>query len=334
MKLLAGTSKGVFAVGESGEVVSVLPDRSVRDLASVGRRVLAGADTGIFASDDGGRTWQPRGLEGRTVWKILPGPDGLEPVYAGTQPAGVFHSEDGAESWQEMETFPRAPGAERWCVPVTPRQPGRARALVVDWTDRKRLWVGVEVGGVVSTDNGGATWRIDLPGGNPDIHMMVAHPARPGVLFASTGYGRLDGVAEMIEGNAGVFRSDDNGATWRYAWRGVTPRYARPMCIDPRPPHALTVASAPTAFSSYKDEGGARAMLYRTEDGGETWRSLGDREHSPSAANFHGLVPDPSAPGGVLVGTDTGEIWRVGDRGEWTRLAAGLPSVLSLLPLR
>jgi hypothetical protein len=333
MKLLAGTSKGVFAVGESHEFVSVLPERSVRDLAHAGGRVLAGADTGILASDDGGRTWQLSGLEGRTVWKILPGPDGGNPVYVGSQPAGVFHSEDGARSWQEMETFAQAPGADRWCVPVTPRQPGRARALVVDWANGKRLWVGVEVGGVVSTDNGGATWRIDLPGGNPDIHTMVAHPGKPGVLFASTGYGRLEGVAEMIEGNAGVFRSDDNGATWRYAWRGVTPRYARPMCIDPRPPYGLTVASAPTAFSSYKDEGGANAMLYRTEDGGETWRSLCDHEHSPSAANFHGLVPDPSAPGGVLIGTDTGEIWQVSDSAEWRRLAAGLPSVLSLLPL-
>ncbi len=166
-------------------------------------------------------------------------------------------------------------------MPVKPRQPGRARALVVDRVDPKRIWVGIEVGGVVSTDNGGATWRLDLPGNNPDIHMMAAHPGKPGVLFATTGYGRLDGVAEMIEGNAGVFRSDDAGATWRYVWRGVTPRYAQPMCIDPRAPYALTVASAPTAFSNHRDEGGAHAMLYRTEDGGETWRSLCDAAHSP-----------------------------------------------------
>ncbi len=55
MKLLAGTSKGVFAVGESHEFVSVLPGRSVRDLAHAGGRVLAGAESGILASDDGAR---------------------------------------------------------------------------------------------------------------------------------------------------------------------------------------------------------------------------------------------------------------------------------------
>jgi hypothetical protein len=74
-------------------------------------------------------------------------------------------------------------------------------------------------------------------------------------------------------------------------------------------------------------------MLYRSEDHGGTWRSLGDAAHSPSEANFHGLVPDPQEAGGVLVGTETGEVWRVTDRGQWTRRADGLPSVLSILAL-
>ena len=42
-------------------------------------------------------------------------------------------------------------------------------------------------------------------------------------------------------------------------------------------------------------------MLYRSEDLGATWRSLCDPAHSPSAANFHGLVPDPTAAGEGLV---------------------------------
>jgi hypothetical protein len=163
---------------------------------------------------------------------------------------------------------------------------------------------------------------------------MVAHPAKPGVLFVSTGYGRIDGVAEQIEGNAGMFRSEDGGATWQYVWRGMQPRYTRPLCIDPRPPYGVTVACAPTAFSSVKDADGARAMLFRTEDEGRTWRSLCDAAHSPSRANFHGLVPDPGVPGGLIVGTETGEVWRVDGAGAWTPVTSGLASVLSLLPLR
>jgi hypothetical protein len=134
----------------------------------------------------------------------------------------------------------------------------------------------------------------------------------------------------MVEGNAGVFRSDDHGLTWRYAWRGITPRYSRPMCIDPRSPFGLTVASAPTAFSSFRDAQGAGAMLFRSEDGGDSWRSLCDEAHSPSRANIHGLAADPEISGGVVIGTDTGELWRVSNDAHWTQLGSGMPAVLSV----
>ena len=173
MKILAGTSKGLFAVNDAQLATPVLGERIVRDLKASNGRLLAGADTGLFASGDGGRTWQASGIDGRTVWQISTGPHAGE-VYAGTQPAGLFRSKDDGRTWNEIESFAQSPEAERWCVPVKPRQPGRARALVVDRTDPRRLWVGVEVGGVVSTKDGGGTWRLDLPGNNPDIHMMVA----------------------------------------------------------------------------------------------------------------------------------------------------------------
>tara|TARA_E500000331_G_scaffold295084_1_gene293165 strand:+ start:67 stop:384 length:318 start_codon:yes stop_codon:yes gene_type:complete len=102
------------------------------------------------------------------------------------------------------------------------------------------------------------------------------------------------------------------------------------MCIDHRPPFGLTVASAPTAFSSYRQELGAEAMLFRSEDRGDTWHSLGDKDHSPSHANFHGLTVNPLVPGGILVGTDTGEIWSVSGHAEWELLVKDIPAVVSI----
>jgi hypothetical protein len=74
-------------------------------------------------------------------------------------------------------------------------------------------------------------------------------------------------------------------------------------------------------------------MVFQSTDGGETWRSLGDVDHSPSAAQIHAVAADPAVTGGVLVGTDTGELWRVRPDAEWTRLARGLPQIQSILPL-
>jgi hypothetical protein len=328
MKILAGTSKGVFAI--AGDTARhVLESRGVRDLVTYDGRVFAGTGAGVYVSDDSGGSWSLAGMESHEVWQIRSAGDNV--LYAGTQPAGLFRSDDNGTSWHEIEAFAQVPEAAEWCVPVEPRLPGRARAIVIDRDDPRRIWVGVEVGGIMTTEDGGETWQLDLPGENPDLHMMCAQPDRPNILYASTGYGRKDGVAEMIEGNAGVFRSDDGGANWQYAWKGITPRYSRPMCIDPRSPYSLTVASAPTAFSNFKDEGGAQAMLLRSNDGGESWRSLCDAAHSPSHANIHGLTPDLERPDGVVIGTDTGEVWRVSHDAEWTPLATGLPAVLSAL---
>lgn len=328
MKVLAGTGKGVFSVA-NGDSRQTLESRGVRDLVKIGDRLFAGTGAGLFASDDLGKSWFFVGMEDREVWQIRGAQDGV--LYAGTQPAGLFRSEDAGSTWHEITSFAQAPEAARWCIPLTPPLPGRARALVIDRENSQRLWVGVEVGGIMRSEDGGTTWELSLPGDNPDLHMMTAHPTRPQVLYASTGYGRLDGVAEMIEGNAGVFRSEDFGESWQYAWKGITPRYSRPLCIDPRAPYGLTIASAPTAFSSFKDEGGAQAMLFRSQDGGESWRSLCDSAHSPCAENIHGLTPDADISGGVVIGTDTGEVWRVSNDAEWTPLGSGMPAVLSVV---
>lgn len=323
MDIYAGTARGVFSVSGDG-AEQVHDSRGVRELVRVGERLFAGTGDGLFVSDDG-QAWKPAGLEGREVWQVRG--DGNGSIYAGTAPTGLFRSDDDGASWAELPALARLAEEGGWCVPVKPPVGARARALVAAG---RRLWVGVEVGGIAVSEDAGETWEMVLPGDNPDLHMMFPHPARADTLYVSTGYGRLDGVADMVEPNAGVFRSDDAGATWTYAWKGITPRYSRPMCVDARAPYGLTVASAPTAFSNHREEGGSKAMLFRSEDGGESWRSLCDEAHSPSAANFHGLTVDPELPGGVLVGTDTGEVWRVSNDGEWRQCGSGMPAVLAL----
>lgn len=330
MVLLAGTSRGLFHIEDGGSPAMVLDEPGVRELIAIGGRLHAGTSSGHFLSDDQGRTWSRSDLPRLEVWQVRA--DGAGQIYAGVQPAGLWRSGDNGQSWTEVSGFAELAASHGgWGIPVSPPIPGRLRALVIDAKDPGRIAAGVEVGGIALSEDGGKSWRMVLPGGNPDLHMMFQHPGQPETIFASTGYGRPDGIAEMVEGNAGVFRSDDRGSTWVYAWKGITPRYSRPMCIDHRGPVALTVASAPTAFSHYKDEGGAQAMLYRSTDGGESWRSLCDDAHSPSAANFHGLNVDPSHPGGVITGTDTGEVWRVSDDARWTLAAEGMPSVLAVM---
>jgi photosystem II stability/assembly factor-like uncharacterized protein len=335
MSLLIGSGEGVFRLDGSGSPrpIEGLEGRTIRVFCQSNGSLLAGADNGVFRSTDGGRSWQLSGAEGMIVWDLVTAPDNTHTVFAGTQPPHLFRSTDAGGSWRQVESMDHGPGHDKWCVPNS-NAGARARTLVIDRTNPSRWYVGLEVGGVLQSDDNGANWSCELPGGNPDVHVMAAHPAQAGLIFATTGRGRFaDDTSPVMERNAGLYGSKDGGRTWRYLWDGLEPHYTRPMCIDSRAPYALTVGCAPAAGSSFRDEGGAKSMVYQSIDGGETFRSLGDADHSPSAANILCVSVDPSAASHVLAGTDTGEVWRVSPDAKWTLLASGLPMVWSILPI-
>lgn len=333
MPVLIGTREGMFVAGRPGAPTAGegLADRDIHVLRRTNGSILAGAVGGVYRSDDGGCSWQPSGCAGRNVYELAPAPLDEHVLYAGTQPAALFRSEDGGRSWAEIDSLGRVPGADHWGLPGDPTA-SRALAVVLDPARRDHCWVGVEVGGILETDDGGETWRVGLAGENPDIHGIVRDPARQDVLYATTGFGRVgaNGLPEE-KSPAGVYRSDDGGRTWQYVWGDRSRRYTRPLCIDSRAPHAVTVGCAPTFRSAHADPDGAQSMLYQSTDGGSTWRSLGDAAHSPSAANVMALAPAAEASGSVLVGTDNGEVWQVSPDAAWTLLASGLPRVQALL---
>jgi photosystem II stability/assembly factor-like uncharacterized protein len=339
--LVIGTTEGVFVWGvEPGGSAraSNLTDRDVKVLRRTGQRVLAGTADGMYLSDDGGCTWQPSGLEGREVLEVMPASSDPRVVYASTRPPALFRSRDRGETWSEIESFTRAFDAESWGLPNIPSWPpgARAHAIVVDATNPERCLVGIEVGGVVSTEDDGATWSTVLPGGNPDVHYLVADPSRSETLYVSTGFGRIGRLAEQPneERIAGMFGSDDGGRSWRYLWADMQRQYTRPLCIDPRPPHALTVGTTPSAapYITYRIAGGAQGRMFQSTDRGATWRSLDDADHSPSVAAPLCVTAAPDAAGNVLLGTDQGEVWHIsaGDA-RWTLLVEGLPPVQSVL---
>jgi BNR/Asp-box repeat protein len=330
MRIVVGTSGGAFLADGSRQAEGI-GAQMTRQIAICDGALLVAAADGVYRSTDHGQSWKRAGVDAGEVWTVGVSPHAEGVVYAGTQPAHLFVSHDAGVSWNEVPSFLETPGADRWCIPNSSAG-ARALALAFDPFDASRLWAGVEVGGVIASQDGGAHWTGTWVGPNADVHLLMPHPARRDALFATTGYGRNDSRA-MEPAMAGPYRSDDGGTTWQYLGDGMSVHYTRPMCIDPRAPHALTVPGVPDVRSSIADPGGAQAMLYRSEDDGLTWRSLGDAAHSPSAARFTAVACDPELAGGVLVGTETGEIWRVSADAAWTRVCDGLQAVQAVLPL-
>ena len=71
-----------------------------------GRSLLLGAHTGLFRSEDGGRSWQKVTLAAKhahlDVMAIAPDPKDPLTIYVGTHEAGVFKTADGGATWAEV----------------------------------------------------------------------------------------------------------------------------------------------------------------------------------------------------------------------------------------
>ena len=180
-------------------------------------------------------------------------------------------STDGGSSWQEMPlpSYPEAAEGE---------DRAKAPALVMIWTlvaggadQPGRLWAGTLPGGLFRSDDGGSSWqlveslwntpeRLKWNGGGydqPGIHSLLVDPrdSRSLTLAISTG---------------GVWRSADDGASWRNVGRGLRAEYLPPELqfdLVSQDVHLLQhCAAAPDTLWAQHHNG-----IFRSDDGGETF---------------------------------------------------------------
>jgi photosystem II stability/assembly factor-like uncharacterized protein len=99
------------------------------------------------------------------------------------------------------------------------------------------------------------------------------------------------------------------------------------------PRAARTIFAVPQVGDESRFFPGAALAVWRSEDGGKSWRKLtrGLPERNYGGVLRHAACADACAPAGLYLGTTNGEIVYSRDEGRrWERLAGRLPAVLSL----
>src|SRR5919202_1319333 len=207
---------------------------------------------GVWKSDDGGAHWQDMQLPQPDVFSVAVSvADGS--VYAGCEPSMLFRSTDGGQTWQELESLQSIPSRPTWSFPPRPWT-SHVRWIKPRPNDAARLLVGIELGGLMYSDNGGQTWADHRPGAQRDVHALAWHPHVPGRAYEA--------------GGGGAAWSDDGGESWTPADGGRDRHYTWSVAVDPVDPERWYLSASTGPFAAHRP-GDPQARLY--EHVGGSW---------------------------------------------------------------
>lgn len=285
-----------------------------------GRVYVGTFDDGLYATADGGATWQQDGggLEERRVMSVAVSPShqeaGVSVVYAGTEPSNLYRSEDGGKTWQRLPALRELPSEPTWSFPPRPWT-HHVRTIAPHPTDPDWLAVGIELGGVMRSRDAGGSWVDHNPGAHSDAHQLLTHPLAPERLYEAAGQG--------------IARSEDLGENWRRFEDGLDRTYAWAQAIDPTDPDLWYVSVSRSPFAAHGSGDGESRLLRSRGDGFAAIDSWGD---DPELRRMpYALATLRERPGHLLAALRGGTLLLTDDAGEsWRRLALQLPDVIAL----
>ncbi len=276
---------------------------------------VASAGGGVWKSMDAGTTFNPifdDHCQSIGVVTLDPSdPDNT--LYVGTGETwtrnsvsvgcGLFRSRDGGTTWE----------------PLGFENSERISNVIVHPNDPKVLYVGVlgalwsdsEERGVYKSTDGGESWeRVLYLNPRTGLADMAMDPTDPNTLYASMWeFRRTAWSFESGGGSSALYKSTDGGQSWEKIHNGFPEgklgRLA--IAIAPSQPNVLY-----TVIEAEKPE---RKGLYRSEDGGQTWKQLNnDFEITVRPFYFSRIVVDPRDENTVVKGGLSGSISRDGGK--------------------
>ena len=323
-EVLIGTASGIVALARSNgdwrESRRMLEDKHVGSLAIEPTRGVIFAGThksGLWASEDGGRTWDRRdaGIESDDIYGLNCVVAGNEVrVYAGTEPAHLYVSTDLGKSWTELRGLLDMPSRENWTFPAPPNQ-GHVKNIAFDPSNPNTIYAAVEVGGAFKSTDAGETWT-EMSGFYEDVHRLMTVAGRPDDVYMSTG--------------RNLYHSGDRGGSW-----DIMPlpenriKYPDALVILPQQPEVMFTAGASDSPGRWRNTKDADAAIARTRDGGRTWNYLAGGLPSHLRGNIEGMTMN-AFPGGfeLVAGTTDGDVFFSEDEGEtWATIGESLPPV-------
>jgi photosystem II stability/assembly factor-like uncharacterized protein len=296
MELFATTGDAFVRVGGQTR----LQGSGAQCLALRGDTVYVGCrGGGLKRSADGGDSFDDLPLPEPDVFSVaVSAADGT--IYAGTEPSRLFRSDDGGDRWEELVALQEIPSRPDWSYPPRPWT-SHVRWIAPSPHDPALVLVGIELGGLMRSDDGGASFSDHRPPAPRDVHCLAWH---------SSAWGRA-----YETGGDGAAWSRDGGRSWERADAGRERRYAWALAVDPTDPERWFVSAAPGPFEAHGRRPSDSA-IYRW-DGSGPWQPIlaGLDSHVYALATGGGQLFGGLGDGTLLESGDGGDSWsELGER--------------------
>ena len=237
-------------------------------------------------------------------------PENRSTWYVAAGSGGVWKTTNAGTTWTPI--FDDQPSYSIGCLALDPGNPE------VVWVGTGENVSGRHVGwgdGVYRSADGGATWSHVGLAASEHLAKIVVDPRDPQVVFVAA-----EGPLWSSGGERGVYKTTDGGASWELALDLGADTGATDLEIDPRDPDVLYAA----AFQRRRHiwsylAGGQGSGIYKSTDGGASWRELTRGLPSGDMGKI-GLAVSPVDPDVVYATIEAGDeergFYRSTDRGE------------------
>lgn len=222
---------------------------------------------------------------------------------------------------------------------IGPFRGGRSVASTGVIGDNKTYYMGTTGGGVWKTEDAGVSWRNISDGyfTTGSVGAIAVAPSDSNVVYVGMGEHAVRGV--MTHHGDGVYKSTDAGRTWKKIGLEKTQHISR-IIVDPKNADVLFVAAQGALYGDSKERG-----LFKSEDGGKTWRNVlyvddktGAAELSMDANNsrvmYAAMWEYGRRPWQVISGGAGSGLYKSVDSGEtWEKMTNGLPSEMGKMAI-
>ncbi|MCG6989128.1 MAG: hypothetical protein LJF06_13245 [Gemmatimonadetes bacterium] len=220
--------------------------------------------------------------------------------YFGSVNGGVWKSHDSGRVWEPV--FDGQPVASIGSLCVAPSAPDTIYVGTGEATLRDSVGYG---NGMYKSTDGGKTWTHIGLENTQHIGRVEVDPTNPDIVFVAA-IGHFYGPHP----DRGVFRTTDGGKTWRKVLYKNESVGAIDVCIDPTNPKVVFAGLWNTRrppWFVYAPTNGPGGGLYKSTDGGDTWKEL-TRGLPSNGIGKSGIAVCPSEPSRVYAVIDDLEL--------------------------